>query len=64
MKEVNFSIYDRWGVEIFNTKDINLGWDGTYKGRPVDNGVFVWHMKATLDNGDFIEETGNVSIIR
>jgi gliding motility-associated-like protein len=62
--EINFSIYDRWGEELFNTKDLATGWDGTYKGKNVDPAVFVWHLKATFVNGEFIERTGNLSLMR
>ena len=27
-KDYEFIIYDRWGVEVFKTKDIFEGWDG------------------------------------
>lgn len=27
-----FRIYNRWGQELFSTRDMNKGWDGTYKG--------------------------------
>lgn len=29
---LSFSIYNRWGEQVFQTSDINQGWDGTYKG--------------------------------
>lgn len=30
---VSFSIYNRWGEQVFQTADMNEGWDGTYKGK-------------------------------
>ncbi len=27
-------IYNRWGQLVYESKDINTGWDGTYKGKP------------------------------
>ncbi len=62
--EINFSIYNRWGEEMFNTKDLATGWDGTFNGKPVDPAVFVWHIKATFANGEFVEKTGNVTLTR
>ncbi len=34
-------IFDRWGELIFESTDINHGWDGFYKGRLVQNDVYV-----------------------
>ncbi len=28
-----FRIFNRWGNKVFETKDIEKGWDGTYKGQ-------------------------------
>ncbi len=30
---LSFSIYNRWGELVFQTNDLNEGWDGTYKGQ-------------------------------
>jgi gliding motility-associated-like protein len=29
-----FRIYNRWGQEVFSTRDITKGWDGNFKGQP------------------------------
>ena len=34
-------IFDRWGELIFESSDINKGWDGYYKGNKVENDVYV-----------------------
>ncbi len=41
-------IFNRWGEVIWENHDPNVGWDGTYKGRPVDAGMFTW--RATVKN--------------
>jgi len=48
-------VFDRWGEEIFSTKDLNVGWDGTYKGNPCQIDVYVY--KATYD---FITENQGI----
>jgi gliding motility-associated-like protein len=37
-------IYDRWGGKIFETTDINNGWDGTTNGRALNTGVYVYTL--------------------
>ena len=40
------SIYDRWGHLLFKTNEITEGWDGTFKGQPVQSGTYVWEIKV------------------
>lgn len=42
VEEYKFDIYDRWGEKIFSTTDITIGWDGTYKGKPCQQDVYVY----------------------
>src|SRR5690606_4875014 len=39
LAEVEFSIYDRWGELIFRATDQQHNWDGTYRGKPLPDGV-------------------------
>jgi gliding motility-associated-like protein len=57
-------IYDRYGEKVFESKDINLGWDGKFEGQKVQNGVYFWHIKATMIDGSVIEREGNVTVVR
>jgi len=40
----HISIYNRWGQMIFNTSDLNQGWDGTFKGEACQAGVYVYRI--------------------
>jgi gliding motility-associated-like protein len=40
-------IYNRWGEKLFQTTDMHAGWDGTVKGRPVPDGVYVAVLEYT-----------------
>jgi gliding motility-associated-like protein len=42
-----FSIFDRWGNEVFTTTDPSLGWDGTYTGMPAAMATYVWVIQYT-----------------
>jgi gliding motility-associated-like protein len=41
-----FSIYDRWGKEVFLTREINKGWNGFSQGKVLETGSYVWILKA------------------
>ena len=42
--EFNLEIYNRWGELIYQSNDVNESWDGTYKGKVVATGTYVWKL--------------------
>lgn len=64
IKEIEFSIFNRWGEKIFEASDINTGWDGTFNGRADGPSVFVYIIKGKFLNGSEINAKGNVTLIR
>lgn len=61
---LTFSIYNRWGEKVFETVDIEKGWDGTYKGTMSDPGVFVYQIEARCLNQKYFKSKGNITLIR
>lgn len=59
-----FRIFDRWGNMVFETRDISEGWNGVYKGRAVDAGVFVYQFEAICSNGYTVTRGGNVTLMK
>jgi gliding motility-associated-like protein len=45
LNEIDLRIYNRWGEMVFQTNDLMFSWDGTYKGKPVTNGVYVYQVR-------------------
>lgn len=35
-------VYNRWGQLIWESHDINVGWDGRFNGKPVEVGIYTW----------------------
>ncbi len=58
------SVYNRWGQLIFQTNDINGGWDGNIKDAQAEVGTYVYLIQAQLQNGDTITRQGNVTLLR
>ncbi|MGV3636130.1 MAG: gliding motility-associated C-terminal domain-containing protein [Flavobacteriales bacterium] len=61
---LEFMVFDRWGEKVFETTDIGRGWDGTFKGKPVDPAVFVYHLRALCVDGQSFFTKGNVTVVR
>lgn len=64
LNDIYFAVYNRWGEIVFETNDKHKGWDGVYKGKPVDIGVFGYYVKARCPNGKELFKKGNVTLIR
>ncbi|MDX2002113.1 MAG: PKD domain-containing protein [Chitinophagales bacterium] len=59
-----FRIFDRWGNLVFETKDMNQGWNGTYNGSMVNDGVFVYYVEGTCGGSQALFIKGNVTVLR
>ena len=64
VKAINFQVFNRRGEEVFATKDITRGWDGTYKGAPLNKEVFVYYLTVTPYFKPSFKQTGSVTIVR
>lgn len=62
--DYNFKIYNRWGNMIFETSEINQGWDGKYEGEFCPQGVYVYSIKYKNSQNKLIEKTGTVTLMR
>lgn len=61
---LEMSIYNRWGEQVFTTGSTEDCWDGTYKGKDVNSGVFVYKLRIRLTNGEERLESGNITLVR
>ncbi|RFS19138.1 gliding motility-associated C-terminal domain-containing protein [Chitinophaga silvatica] len=65
MYDYELRIFNRWGEMIFITSDNKKGWDGKYKGTPVDVGAYVWWLTyKKVPGGPTNVLKGEVTVIR
>lgn len=57
-------IFNRWGNLVYESKNIDAGWDGKYNGVPQPFGVFVYELEAVTNKGVVIHKRGNITLIR
>lgn len=58
-------IYNRWGELIWESFDVNAGWDGTFNGQDVAEGVYTWTLiYKDRYNSNREELHGHVNLIR
>ncbi len=63
-----FRIYDRWGELLYEAGGFNLndplGWDGTFRGKDMPPGTYVWYMEIRAEDGEPATFKGNTTLIR
>jgi gliding motility-associated-like protein len=70
VKDYNLLIYNRWGQLIFSTNESECnesnpcGWDGTYKGEPVQEDVYIYTMRIFDKNNKEHSMKGSFALIR
>ncbi|MDR6567665.1 T9SS type B sorting domain-containing protein [Chitinophaga ginsengisegetis] len=65
MFDYELRIFNRWGELIFMSSDNHKGWDGKYKGVPVDVGTYVWWLSyKKVAGGSSNVLKGEVTVIR
>lgn len=62
--DMTFMVYDRWGEQVFKSHHVDNGWDGKHRGRDMPGGVYVYHLSASLNNGERTEIKGDVTLVR
>jgi gliding motility-associated-like protein len=62
--EMDFSVYNRYGELVFKTTDQNIGWDGTFKNKEENPGVFTWVLHYNLVTGKSGFMKGNTTLVR
>ncbi|MEI6124686.1 MAG: gliding motility-associated C-terminal domain-containing protein [Bacteroidota bacterium] len=60
----HLQVYNRWGNMVFESKDVYEGWDGTFKGKDCEAGVYYYWAEVTFKNGEKVVKKGDVSLVK
>ena len=60
----SFTIFNRWGEQIFSTSEPGVGWNGYFQGKLCKQDVYVWRVAAVFLDGSSVEQAGDVTLIR
>lgn len=64
IKELDWSIYNRWGQKVYESNNLKSSWDGTYNGKLQPMDVYTYTLKVTFSNGQKITKTGDITLLR
>lgn len=65
----NFQVFNRWGAVVYEGKNFipdpfTGGWDGTFKGKPAEVGVYVYLADVLFLDGEVVQYSGDVMLVR
>lgn len=64
IENIEISIFNRWGNELYTWKDINEGWDGKYKGNLVADGTYFYIINVVFENREKKNITGSITLLK
>lgn len=62
--EFEMLVFNRWGQLLFESRDPNVGWDGTFNGKLCQQDVYVYRLTTSYENGQRLVRVGDINLIR
>jgi len=60
----HLKVFSKLGILIFESSDINLGWDGYFNGQLCEPGVYIWKVRGNFRNKEPFIKMGDVTLLR
>ena len=65
MNDFQIEIFNRWGQMVYKSNDLSNGWDGTFKGKNLPTGTFVYKIKTSKYGVEQkLVKSGTVALVR
>ncbi len=64
IKEMDWTIYNRWGQKVYESNNLKSGWDGTFNGKLQPMDVYTYTLGVTFSNGQKVKKTGDITLLR
>ena len=67
LENYSMKIFNRWGAMVFESSDIDTGWDGTFNNKDIAEGVYVYLIEFQVNQLEEILDkqlTGDVTVVK
>ncbi len=64
ISEYDLQIFNRWGQKVFESHNSETGWDGTFSGKKMQSGVYVYFINYKTSSHLIKTTQGTVTLIR
>lgn len=62
--DYQMSIFNRWGELIFESSELEKGWNGTYRDKPCPQDVYVYKIELEYIDGERVTKVGDITLFR
>jgi gliding motility-associated-like protein len=62
--KMDWRIYNRWGQMVFQSASKKMGWDGSFKGKPLPMDVYTYTLDVQFSDGNTERKTGDITLLR
>lgn len=62
--KMQWNIYNRWGVLVFQSADKNTGWNGIYKQRVQPQDVYHYILEIKMSDGTKYTKKGDITLLK
>ena len=62
--EIDLRVFNRYGQMVFRTTNPHEGWDGTFKGKPLNPATYTYILNFRTIDGRSDDRSGNVTLFR
>ncbi len=62
--DFDLRIYNRWGQEVYHSKDKEGEWDGRFKGELLPPDVYGYYLRLRCPGGEELIEQGNITLLK
>jgi gliding motility-associated-like protein len=63
VQKYKLQIFNRLGLLLFESRNINKAWNGYYKGKLCPQGVYIWYVEGKYNNGEPFKKVGDVTLL-
>ncbi|MEO7081660.1 MAG: PKD domain-containing protein, partial [Flavobacteriales bacterium] len=64
VKDFRMRVFNRWGELVFESNDIERGWDGYYKGHISQQDVYIYQVWVRFVDNKEVQRTGDITLFR
>jgi len=64
IKKISFIVYRKDGVKMFETSNVNEGWDGIHHGVKQNVDGYIYFLKVVFVNDEVLTKRGTVSLLK
>jgi len=60
----HLTVFNRWGEKVYESNNVNDGWDGKYQGKESYSGVYTYVVELTFLDSERRKYIGSVTLLR